>query len=39
MGVIQAGQAGRSGVEGGGAVTDNDPYFKAMNAELKDKGF
>ena len=39
MGVIQAGQAGRSGVEGGRPVTDNDPYFKAMNAELKDKGF
>jgi NADH-quinone oxidoreductase subunit B len=39
MGVIQAGMAGRSGVEGGAPLTDNDPYFKAMNAELKDKGF
>jgi NADH-quinone oxidoreductase subunit B len=39
MGVIQAGQAGRAGVEGGAPLTDNDPYFKAMNAELSDKGF
>ncbi|MGB8363744.1 MAG: NADH-quinone oxidoreductase subunit B family protein [Rhizomicrobium sp.] len=39
MGVIQAGQAGRAGVEGGARLSDNDPYFGAMNAELRDKGF
>jgi NADH-quinone oxidoreductase subunit B len=39
MGVIPAGTAGRAGVEGAGPVTDNDPYFKAMQAELADKGF
>ncbi len=39
MGVIPAGNAGRAGVEGAGPVTANDPYFKAMQAELADKGF
>ncbi len=39
MGVIQQGQAGRAGVEGGHDASPNDPYFKAMNAELQDKGF
>jgi NADH-quinone oxidoreductase subunit B len=40
MGVIPAGQAGRAGVEGGAAsITDNDPYFKAAQVELADKGF
>ena len=32
--------AARAGVEGGAAaITDNDPYFKAMQAEMADKGF
>jgi NADH-quinone oxidoreductase subunit B len=40
MGVIPARAAGRSGVEGASpAITDNDPYFKAMQAEMADKGF
>ena len=42
MGVIldPHGSAGRSGVEGASpAITDNDPYFKAMQAEMADKGF
>ena len=40
MGVIPAGTASRSGVEGGAAsITNNDPYFKAMQAEMADKGF
>ena len=40
MGIIPAGQAGRSGVEGANAsITDNDPYFKALQAEMADKGF
>ena len=41
MGVIltPSGTAARSGVEGGAAVTDNDPYFKAMQTEMADKGF
>ena len=40
MGVIlPAGQAARSTVEGGRAVSDNDPYFKAMQQEMADKGF
>jgi NADH-quinone oxidoreductase subunit B len=40
MGVIPAGTAARSGVEGAAAsITDNDPYFKAAQAELQDKGF
>src|SRR3982750_2188100 len=43
MGVIPPtapyGQAGRAGVEGGGRIPDNDPYFAAMGEELKDKGF
>src|SRR6266704_2470259 len=40
MGVISANQAGRAGVEGASAsITDNDPYFKALQAEMADKGF
>ena len=44
MGVITPpaphGSGARSGVEGGAAsITDNDPYFKAMQAEMADKGF
>ena len=39
MGVIPAGQAGRAGVEGADPVSNDDPYFKAMQAELADKGF
>src|ERR1035441_3371765 len=41
MGVITpAGSGARSGVEGAAAsITDNDPYFKAMQAEMADKGF
>src|ERR1043165_1776971 len=39
MGVNPYGQGARAGVEGGGIVTDNDPYFVALNAELQDKGF
>ena len=39
MGVIPAGSAGRSSVEGASAsITDNDPYFKAMQAEMAEKG-
>ncbi len=35
------GTAARSGVEGAAppSITDNDPYFKAMQAEMADKGF
>ena len=40
MGVIPAGSAGRSGVEGAApTLSDNDPYFKALQAEMADKGF
>src|ERR1700730_18164774 len=39
MGVIPAGTAARASVEGGSAVRDNDPYFRAMKAEMADKGF
>ena len=40
MGVIPAGTASRAGVEGAAAsISDNDPYFKAMQAEMADKGF
>jgi len=39
MGVIPAEQAGRAGVEGAGPISPEDPYFKAMQAELADKGF
>ena len=42
MGVILTpqGTAARAGVEGGAAsITDNDPYFKALQAEMADKGF
>src|SRR5258706_10776404 len=40
MGVISANQAARAGVEGASAsLTDNDPYFKALQAEIADKCF
>src|ERR1043166_568411 len=39
MGVTPAGSAARSGVEGGAAVADNDPYFRALQDEMQDKGF
>ena len=46
MGIVTPqGQAARAGVEGGAApnfnnqVSDNDPYFKALQAEMADKGF
>ena len=42
MGVIlnPNGTAARAGVEGAAAsITDNDPYFKALQAEMADKGF
>src|SRR6201985_2761492 len=42
MGVILTpnGTAARAGVEGAGPdITDNDPYFKALQAEMADKGF
>ena len=40
MGVIPAGTGSRAGVEGGTAsITNNDPYFKAMQVEMADKGF
>jgi NADH-quinone oxidoreductase subunit B len=40
MGVIPAGTAARSRVEGTAAsIAGNDPYFKAMQAEMADKGF
>ena len=41
MGVILTpnGTAARAGVEGGASVTDNDPYFQALQAEMADKGF
>ncbi len=39
MGVIAPGSAVRAGVEGGGAVRDSDPYFRAMSEEISDKGF
>ena len=39
MGVIPAGTAARSGVEGGAPAADNDPYFKALQSEMQDKGF
>ena len=40
MGVIlPAGHAGRSTVEGARAVSDTDPYFRAMQQEMADKGF
>src|SRR6185312_1932324 len=41
MGVIlPAGSAARSGVEGGNpAITDNDPYFKQIKAQMQEKGF
>src|SRR5437868_13540456 len=38
--VMPAGSAGRAGVEGGAPqITDNDPYFKALQQEMADKGF
>jgi NADH-quinone oxidoreductase subunit B len=39
MGVIPAGTAARSTVEGGRAVSNDDPFFQAAQAELADKGF
>ncbi|HEY4112424.1 MAG TPA: NADH-quinone oxidoreductase subunit B family protein [Rhizomicrobium sp.] len=40
MGVIlPAGTAARAGVEGGAPLTDNDPYFRQMQAEMSNKGF
>ena len=37
MGVIPAYAAARAGVEGASAsITDNDPYFKALQAEMAD---
>src|SRR6478609_7308119 len=42
MGVIldPHGKAARAGVEGGAPqISDNDPYFKALQAEMADKGF
>jgi NADH-quinone oxidoreductase subunit B len=39
MGVTPYGTAARSGVEGGAPIQDNDPYFKAMQAEMAEKGF
>ena len=42
MGVILTpqGTAARAGVEGAAPdITDNDPYFKALQAEMADKGF
>src|SRR5690242_7092290 len=40
MGVIVSqGSGARAGVEGGAAIRNDDPYFKAMSAELGDKGF
>src|ERR1051325_7588878 len=45
MGVINPtsdpyGQASGSGVEGASpSITDNDTYFKALQAEMADKGF
>ena len=39
MGVIPAGSAGRAGVEGAGPVSDNDPYYQALQAEWTEKGF
>jgi NADH-quinone oxidoreductase subunit B len=39
MGVIPAGMAARVGVEGGASLTDNDPYFREVQAAMQDKGF
>ena len=40
MGVISAGAGARAGVEGAAAaIADNDPYFKALQQEMSDKGF
>ncbi len=39
MGVIPAGTAARSTVEGARAVSDNDPYYKQMQIEMHEKGF
>jgi NADH-quinone oxidoreductase subunit B len=37
---MPAGTAGRAGVEGARAdIGDNDPYFKALQQEMADKGF
>ena len=39
MGVIPAGTASQAGIEGAAGISNNDPYFKAMQAEMADKGF
>ena len=39
MGVIAHGTAARAGVEGGAPIRDTDPYFKALQGEMADKGF
>ncbi|HEY1637805.1 MAG TPA: NADH-quinone oxidoreductase subunit B family protein [Rhizomicrobium sp.] len=40
MGVIlPAGAGARVGVEGGSPFTDNDPYFREVQAAMQDKGF
>ena len=36
---ISALSAGRTGVEGGVFRSDDDPYFRAAQAEMADKGF
>src|SRR5664279_5549070 len=38
--IIPAGTAARAGAEGAAPqITDNDPYFKALQQEMADKGF
>ena len=38
--IIPAGAAARASVEGAAPqITDNDPYFKALQQEMADKGF
>jgi len=43
MGVIHPnspyGTGARSGVEGGAPITENDPYYRQMKAEMHEKGF
>src|SRR5579859_10670 len=39
MGVIAQGTAARAGVEDGAPIRDTDPYFKALQGEMADKGF
>src|SRR6201996_3733984 len=39
-GILPAGSAARSGVEGGNhSVSDNDPFYRQMRAEIDNKGF